>query len=124
MSYLNAFGVNNDFGLTDSPRKPISAQTVFDNCPCLLFSVVNRQILADHLSALPSPMSSLLGSVIGGSSLLLVAWVYQLLIGREGMGGGDIKLLAMIGAFLGWLSVPLTLFSASLTGSLVGILLL
>jgi len=90
----------------------------------LLFSVVNRQILADHLSALPSPMSSLLGIVIGGGSLLLVAWVYQLLTGREGMGGGDIKLLAMIGAFLGWPSVPLTLFSASLTGSVVGILLM
>ena len=50
--------------------------------------------------------------------------MYQLLAGREGMGGGDIKLLAMIGAFLGWPSVPVTLFSASLTGSLVGILLM
>ncbi len=90
----------------------------------LLFSVVNRLMLADHLSVLPSPISSLLGIVIGGGSLLLVAWMYQLLAGREGMGGGDIKLLAMIGAFLGWPSVPVTLFSASLTGSLVGILLM
>ncbi len=90
----------------------------------LLFSVVNWQILTGHLSVLPSPISSLLGVVIGGGSLLLVAWVYQLLTGREGMGGGDIKLLAMIGAFLGWPSVPLTLFSASLTGSVVGLLLM
>jgi leader peptidase (prepilin peptidase)/N-methyltransferase len=39
----------------------------------------------------------------------------------EGMGGGDIKLLAMIGAFLGWPSIPITLFFASLVGSVVGI---
>ncbi len=90
----------------------------------LLFSVVNRLMLADQLSVLPSPLSSLLGIVIGGGSLLLVAWGYQLFTGREGMGGGDIKLLAMIGAFLGWHSVPLTLFTASVAGSIVGILLM
>lgn len=90
----------------------------------LLFAIVNRHILVDYLSALPSPVSSLLGIVVGGGTLLLVAWVYQLLTGREGMGGGDIKLLAMIGAFLGWPFVPLTLFSASLTGSLIGLLLM
>ena len=90
----------------------------------LLFALFNAQVLRDRFSVLPSPISSLLGIIVGGGLLFLVAWVYQLITGREGMGGGDIKLLAMIGAFLGWPSIPLTLFAASLTGSLVGVLLM
>ena len=87
----------------------------------LLSSIVQYQWPIDRLSNLPSPMSSLLGIIVGGGSLLLVAWAYQFFTGIEGMGGGDIKLLAMIGAFLGWPSVPVTLFVASLSGSVVGL---
>jgi leader peptidase (prepilin peptidase)/N-methyltransferase len=65
--------------------------------------------------------NSLLGALLGGGSLFLVATVYQWLFKREGMGGGDVKLLAMIGAFLGWKAVILTIFFASLIGSLTGI---
>ncbi|HEY8515364.1 MAG TPA: A24 family peptidase [Candidatus Binatia bacterium] len=61
-----------------------------------------------------------LGVLIGGGVLWLVAWVYELATGREGMGGGDIKLLAMIGAFLGWQGVLVTLLVASLLGSVIG----
>ncbi|MCI5219595.1 MAG: prepilin peptidase, partial [Candidatus Electrothrix sp. LOE2] len=50
-----------------------------------------------------------------------VAKGYALLTGREGMGGGDIKLLAMIGAFLGYQCLLYIIFFSSLTGSLVGI---
>jgi len=64
---------------------------------------------------------SLLGILLGGGLLLSIAWLYQLLAKREGMGGGDIKLLAMIGAFLGWKSIFPIIFIASLAGSLVGI---
>lgn len=87
----------------------------------LLSSIVNRQLVIDYLSILPSPTSSLLGIVLGGGLLLLVAWAYKFFAGVEGMGGGDIKLLAMIGAFLGWPSIPITLFFASLSGSVVGL---
>lgn len=66
-------------------------------------------------------LNSLLGILIGGGSLLLVAWSYEKLTGKEGMGGGDIKLLAMMGAFLGWRSVPFIIFAASLVGSVIGI---
>jgi leader peptidase (prepilin peptidase)/N-methyltransferase len=66
-------------------------------------------------------LNSLLGILLGGGSLLLVAYSYQLLTGKEGMGGGDIKLLAMMGAFLGWKSIPFIIFSSSLLGSLIGI---
>ena len=69
-------------------------------------------------------MSSALGVLIGGGLLLSVAWAYQSLTGVEGMGGGDVKLLAMIGAFLGWPSVPIALFFASLSGSVIGLALM
>ncbi|MCP3177415.1 prepilin peptidase [Desulfuromonas sp. KJ2020] len=64
---------------------------------------------------------SLLGILIGGGSLYLVAFLYELLTKKEGMGGGDIKLLAMIGAFLGWKAVFPVIFFSSLLGTLVGV---
>jgi len=65
-------------------------------------------------------LDSLLGILAGGGSLFAVAWGYYLLTGKEGMGGGDIKLLAMIGAFLGWKAVPLVIFLSALSGSIIG----
>lgn len=65
--------------------------------------------------------SSAIGILAGGGSLFAVAWGYQLVTGREGMGGGDIKLLAMIGAVVGWRGILFTLFAASAIGTLVGI---
>jgi len=66
-------------------------------------------------------LNSLLGILLGGGSLLLVAYGYQRLTGKEGMGGGDIKLLAMMGAFLGWKAIPFIIFASSLSGSLIGV---
>ncbi|MGO8988917.1 MAG: prepilin peptidase [bacterium] len=68
--------------------------------------------------------NSLLGILLGGGSLFLIATVYQWLFKREGMGGGDVKLLAMIGAFLGWKAVILTILLGSLVGSIIGIILM
>jgi leader peptidase (prepilin peptidase)/N-methyltransferase len=64
---------------------------------------------------------SLKGLILGGGSLFIVATLYQWLFKREGMGGGDVKLLAMIGAFLGWKAVILTILLGSLIGSIIGI---
>jgi leader peptidase (prepilin peptidase)/N-methyltransferase len=64
---------------------------------------------------------SLKGMLLGGGSLFIVATIYQWLFKREGMGGGDVKLLAMIGAFLGWKAVILTILLSSLIGSITGI---
>ena len=68
--------------------------------------------------------SSLIGILAGGGSLLTVAFIYQLVTKKEGMGGGDIKLLAMMGAFLGWKAVPFIIFASSLAGSVIGITLM
>ena len=64
---------------------------------------------------------SLLGILAGGGSLYLVATLYHLFTGKEGMGGGDIKLLAMMGAFFGWKAVPFIIFTSSLVGSVIGV---
>jgi leader peptidase (prepilin peptidase)/N-methyltransferase len=72
------------------------------------------------LWALPiTPLASLLGVLIGGAFFYLIA-----LISKGGMGGGDIKLIAMIGAFLGWQGAFFTIFSGALLGSLVGVTLM
>ncbi len=62
-----------------------------------------------------------LGILLGGGILYAIAFGYFLLTKREGMGGGDIKLLGMIGAFLGWQSLLFVLFASSVIGSIVGI---
>ena len=82
-------------------------------------------IVAGFLCSLFIPQlgwqNSLLGIVVGGGSLLVVAYGYELLTKKEGMGGGDIKLLAMMGAFFGWKAVFFIIFVSSLTGSVIGI---
>jgi leader peptidase (prepilin peptidase)/N-methyltransferase len=69
-------------------------------------------------------LNSLLGILIGGGILWLLAWVSPYLFGKEGMGGGHIKLLAMIGAFLGWKPALMTIMVGSFLGSLVGVTLI
>ena len=69
-------------------------------------------------------VESILGILAGGGSLFLVAWLYHLLTKKEGMGGGDIKLLAMIGAVIGWKGVLFTIFVASAVGTLAGMLIM
>ncbi len=66
-------------------------------------------------------IESLIGLLVGGGILWVLAWASPYLFGKEGMGGGDIKLLAMIGAFLGWKPALLTIMMGSFLGSLVGI---
>jgi leader peptidase (prepilin peptidase)/N-methyltransferase len=66
-------------------------------------------------------MEAIIGILVGGGSLFLVAWTYSLLTKKEGMGGGDIKLLAMMGGIVGWKGVLFTIFVGSLAGTLVGI---
>lgn len=69
---------------------------------------------------LPQWWDSIGGLALGGGMLYGMAWISPYLFGKEGMGGGDIKLLAMIGAFLGWQQVLLTLIVGGLVGAGVG----
>jgi leader peptidase (prepilin peptidase)/N-methyltransferase len=72
----------------------------------------------------PGWLASLIGIVAGGGSLYAIAEIYYRVRHEEGLGMGDVKMLAMIGAFLGWKLALVTLMMASLTGSVVGLLLI
>ncbi|UJP02558.1 MAG: A24 family peptidase [Nitrosomonas sp.] len=65
--------------------------------------------------------SAVIGAIAGYLSLWSVYWCFKLITGKEGMGYGDFKLLAAIGAWLGWSKLPLVILSSSLVGALVGI---
>jgi leader peptidase (prepilin peptidase)/N-methyltransferase len=68
--------------------------------------------------------SAVIGAVAGYLSLWAVYWVFKLVRGREGMGYGDFKLLAALGAWLGWQMLPLVVLLSSVVGALVGIALI
>ncbi len=68
--------------------------------------------------------NALAGAVCGYLLLWSVYWAFKLTTGKEGMGYGDFKLLAMLGAWLGWQSLPVILLAASLVGAVVGISLI
>ena len=72
----------------------------------------------------PGWMASLAGILVGGGVLWGIAEAYYLLRHEEGLGMGDVKMLAMIGAFVGWKLMLITLMMASFAGSIVGIILI
>ena len=69
----------------------------------------------------PGIVDALIGVVVGGGVLWLIGEAYFRYSGHEGMGGGDVKMLAMIGAFLGWKLVLVTLVLSSVAGSVIGL---
>jgi leader peptidase (prepilin peptidase) / N-methyltransferase len=77
----------------------------------------------DPKAALPWT-GSLVGAIIGGGMLLVVAWAYEKLRKRQGLGMGDVKMVAMVGAFLGFPLAILTILLGSLLGTLVGVFLM
>ena len=68
--------------------------------------------------------SAVIGAMAGYLALWLVYWGFKLVTGKEGMGYGDFKLLAAIGAWCGWQMLPLTILASSFVGALVGIVLI
>ncbi len=104
----------------------------------ITFIDIDHQIIPDILSLPGIPLflaaglwttpitwsEALIGITVGGGSLLLVALIYRQLTGKDGMGMGDVKLLAMIGALIGWQGVCFTIFFSSVVGSLAGLLLM
>lgn len=99
---------------------------------------VDHQLLPDNLT-LPllwlglvlslfevfvDPVSSIIGATAGYLSLWIVYHLFRLLTGKEGMGFGDFKLLAALGAWMGWQMLPLIILFSSLVGAVVGIVLM
>jgi leader peptidase (prepilin peptidase)/N-methyltransferase len=118
---------------------PLFYQRVLFACAMIVLFVIDLEhrilpdvitlpgIVAGFISSFfmpPGWMSSLMGLVIGGGSLWVMGELYFLLRREEGMGFGDVKMLAMIGAFLGWKLMLLTLVLSSFVGSVIGVAML
>jgi len=97
----------------------LSGTTHFDDVPSLTHGA---------FAGLPIWVTSLagaaIGALIGGGSLWLMGWTWEKLRGVEAMGLGDVKMMFMVGAYLGWRLTVLTIFVGVLTGSIIGILLM
>ncbi len=102
---------------------------------CLIFIDIDHMLLPDSIT-LPllwlvlisaqwqvflSPMQTIWGAAAGYLCLWCVYWVFKLVTGKEGMGHGDFKLLAVIGAVVGGLKLPMVILMSSLVGAVVGI---
>ena len=72
----------------------------------------------------PGLVDAIIGVLVGGGVLWLIGEAYFRYSGQEGMGGGDVKMLAMIGAFLGWKLVLVTLVLSSVVGSVIGLIVI
>jgi leader peptidase (prepilin peptidase)/N-methyltransferase len=83
--------------------------------PAIAIGLISSAVLP------PGIVDALIGVVVGGGVLWLIGEAYFRYSGHEGMGGGDVKMLAMIGAFLGWKLVLVTLVLSSVAGSLIGL---
>jgi leader peptidase (prepilin peptidase)/N-methyltransferase len=81
-------------------------------------------LLLNTQSLFVSPVSAVAGAAVGYLVLWSVYWMFRLLTGREGLGQGDFKLLAALGAWLGWQALPLVVLLSSLVGALTGIALI
>jgi leader peptidase (prepilin peptidase)/N-methyltransferase len=140
--YLAVF---NRFGAS-SPWILLAYFTFVSALIVIFFIDIDHQIIPDGITlpgiliaiiagstVLPDPFSvmdllgwrsSLIGCLAGGGSFYLIAVTGRLILKKDAMGGGDIKMMAMVGGVLGWKGVFLTTFMGSLLGSVVGISLI
>jgi leader peptidase (prepilin peptidase)/N-methyltransferase len=117
------------------PGPELVARLIFVSMLIVLFGIdLEHQLLPNvitlpgiaiglifSLVAPPGWQSALIGAALGAGVLSAIAAVYYMVRREEGLGMGDVKMLAMIGAFLGWQAVLVTLVLSSFAGALVGI---
>lgn len=117
------------------PGVTLAARLIFAAILIALFFIdLEHQLLPDALTlpgiaigiiaslfGPPGGPSSVIGAALGATILLVIRWLWKRATGVDGMGLGDVKMLAMIGAFLGWQQVWLVLFVSSLAGAITGV---
>lgn len=81
-------------------------------------------LLANMFGTFTDIQSALIGAMAGYLSLWSVFWLFKLLTGKEGMGYGDFKLMAVFGTWLGWQYLPVIILLSSLVGAIVGIIMI
>ena len=90
----------------------------------LTFLVLWTGLFASLFNVFTDPVSSIIGALAGYLSLWLVYHLFRLLTGKEGMGYGDFKLLAALGAWMGWQMLPLIILLSSILGAVIGVLMI
>ncbi len=90
----------------------------------LTFVLLWTGLFASLFNVFTDPVSSIIGALAGYLSLWLVYHGFRLLTGKEGMGYGDFKLLAALGAWMGWQMLPLIILLSSVVGALFGLILM
>lgn len=123
------FGVTVDAALVFSFLMALLAVTIIDWKHRIIPDSISLPFLMiglawSFMSPAITPVQSVLGAVAGGGGLYAVGVVYRLLRHSEGMGGGDVKLMAMVGAFLGVQLVLPVILIASFFGSIYGVVLM
>ncbi|MCW5589699.1 MAG: prepilin peptidase [Legionellales bacterium] len=105
---------------------------------CLVFIDAEHQLLPDNITLVmlwlglllniygifTDITSAVLGAILGYVSLWLVTWLFKLITGKIGMGHGDFKLLAMLGAWLGWQLLPFIILCSAFLGAVIGLSLI
>ena len=99
----------------------IDHQLLPDN---LTFLLLWAGLFASLFGVFTDPVSSIIGAMAGYLSLWSVYHLFRLMTGKEGMGYGDFKLLAALGAWLGWQMLPLIILLSSLVGAVIGLVMI
>lgn len=90
----------------------------------LTFLLLWSGLFASLFNIFTDPVSSIIGALAGYLSLWLVYHLFRLFTGKEGMGYGDFKLLAALGAWMGWQMLPLIILLSSLVGAVIGLIMI
>ena len=93
----------------------LAGPTVFDDLPGLVMRMPHLPVWSVSL------IGAAIGALLGGGSLWLMGFLWEKLRGVEAMGLGDVKMMFMVGAYLGWRLAGLTIFAGVLSGSIIGI---
>jgi leader peptidase (prepilin peptidase)/N-methyltransferase len=101
---------------------PLQAENLLRDAGDILAGNLAGSVYPANAEAVLPWISSALGALIGGGTLFLVGFGYRLFRKRQGLGEGDMKMMAMVGAFLGWRHALLIIFAGSFLGSIVGVL--
>lgn len=86
----------------------------------IVFPILWLGLLVNVNGMFTSLQDAVIGAMVGYLALWSVFWIYKLITGKEGMGYGDFKLLALLGAWMGWQYIPLVILLSSLTGTVIG----
>ena len=90
---------------------------------CLTLPLIWIGLFFNSLQTFTSLHNAVYGAIAGYISLWSVYWLFKLITGKEGMGYGDFKLLAALGAWLGWSMIPIIILLSSFAGAIIGIIM-